>query len=134
MIQPKVKPSTRPASLPPDFLERYQQWLTNKGLDQQQAHWWAVSVQRFRVFRQQTSPPQSFLEALSALLDHQRRQFNAQPWQTDQARKAIVELRAWWRAYKASSRAASQEAPRLDLPHPPARPPLSEAVAARSSA
>jgi hypothetical protein len=40
---PKVKPSTppsaQPPSLPQDFLDRYRQWLLQKGLDQRQAHW-----------------------------------------------------------------------------------------------
>ena len=32
ILQPKVKPSTQPPSLPPDFLERYRHWLIQRGL------------------------------------------------------------------------------------------------------
>jgi hypothetical protein len=125
ITQPEVKPPAQSSALPLDFLERYRQWLLQKGLGEQQAHWWTVWVQRFPVFRQQTSPPQPFPEAVTSFLDHQRREFNAQPWQIDHARKAIVELAAWWRTYKASTGAGANEAFRLELPHPPAKPPLS---------
>ena len=49
-----------------------------------------------------------FAEALNALLDQQRHQFQAQPWQLDHARKAILELAAWWRTYKAGIRTVQE--------------------------
>jgi integron integrase len=126
---PKVKPPAQPNTLPPDFLDRYRQWLLQKGLAEQQAHWWTVWVQRFRLFRQQTSPPKPFPEALTAFLDHQRREFQAKPWQIDHARKAILELALWWRTYKTSGASTSLLPPMTHAVRPPAKPPLSQEAA-----
>jgi len=99
-LPPQVKPCPQPQFLPSDFPERYQQWLTNKGLSEQEAHWWLIWVQRFRAFRRREESPKSFTEATVAFLDYQRHEFDPKPWQIDQARKAILERTAWWHAFR----------------------------------
>ena len=128
--QPKVKPSTQAPSLPPDFLERYQQWLLFKGLDQQQAHWWGVWVQRFRCFRREESSLKPFRDALNAFLDCQRAKFNTEPWQLEHARKAVLELAAWWRMHRTSDTPDSTSVPGSQAVRSPAKELLSPACAA----
>ncbi len=126
-VNPPTSTTTRPQLLPTDFVRLFQQWLRHKGLDPEQAHWWTVCVQRFRTFRRLPSSPKPFHEALVAFLEHQRTQFHAQPWETDRARKAILELAAWWRARQTT---AVPIGPATSLVRPPAKEPLSAESAA----
>jgi len=132
--QPKVNrsspPPTQPLTLPADFLEQYQQWLQHRGLNPHQAHWWGVWVQRFRAFRRQESSPRSFHDALTAFLGYQQTQFNTQPWQLDQVRKAILEMAAWWRTYRLSATPNLAHSQTPEYARPPAKEPLSAETAA----